>query len=91
MTIDELKQKIELSSGVPAHLLTGETAEELIAQAKAFIAYKEQHKQNDSAAQFSAWFKTQIETDPEENYYIFNAPEADTAKKKFMEWIEQNG
>ena len=40
MSIEELKQIIEQRTGVPASLLTGETAEENIAQAKAILAYK---------------------------------------------------
>lgn len=40
MNTEELKQKIVERVRVPAALLTGETDEELLAQAKAFIAYK---------------------------------------------------
>ena len=35
-----IRQEIEKVSGVPASLLTGETLEENIAQAKAMLAYK---------------------------------------------------
>lgn len=58
MTLDELKQTIEQRTGVPASLLTGETAEEAVAQAKAMLAYKREHEQKrpqTTAEQFSAW------------------------------------
>lgn len=45
MTIEELKQTIEQRTGVPASFLTGETAEENIAQAKALLAYKREAQQ----------------------------------------------
>lgn len=38
MSIDEFKQTIEQRVGVPANHLTGETAEENIAQAKVLLA-----------------------------------------------------
>lgn len=42
MNIFDVKQQIEQRAGVPGILLTGETAEELIAQAKAYLALKKQ-------------------------------------------------
>lgn len=58
MTTEELKQEIEQRTGVPATLLTGETAEENIAQAKAFLAYKreyEQQRPKSNAEKFADW------------------------------------
>lgn len=62
MTIEELKQEIARRTGVPVVLLTGETAEENIAQAKAFLAYKREHQAQQPkshAEQFKAWFNEQ--------------------------------
>ena len=42
MNIFDVKQQIEQRAGVPGILLTGETAEELIAEAKAYLALKKQ-------------------------------------------------
>lgn len=62
MTTEELKQEIAQRTGVPVVLLTGETAEENIAQAKAFLAYKREHeaqRPKSHAEQFKAWFNEQ--------------------------------
>lgn len=62
MTIEELKQEIAQRTGVPVVLLTGETAEENIAQAKAFLAYKREYQAQqpkNHAEQFKAWFNEQ--------------------------------
>lgn len=59
MNIEDLKQNIEQRTGVPAALLTGETAEENIAQAKALLAYRRQSeaaRQKTTAEQFADWF-----------------------------------
>lgn len=40
MNIDELKQRIEQETGIPASLLNNETSEEIIAKAKALLAYR---------------------------------------------------
>ncbi|WP_026499347.1 hypothetical protein [Butyrivibrio sp. WCD2001] len=40
MNTEEIKQAIVQDIGVPADLLTGESPEELIAQSKAYLAYK---------------------------------------------------
>ena len=64
MTLDELKQHIEQRAGVPAALLSGETAEENIAQAKALLAYKKEHtaqQPKSTAKQFADWIGGQIE------------------------------
>lgn len=59
MSIEELKQIIEQRTGVPASLLTGETAEENIAQAKAILAYKrdlDTQTPKTARGQFVEWF-----------------------------------
>lgn len=62
MTIEELRQEIAQRAGVPANLLTGETVEENIAQARALLAYKrdmeEQEQPEDTAGQFARWLRT---------------------------------
>ena len=59
MTIDEIKQTIEKETGLPSGLLTGETLEENIAQAKALLLYKGQKapdtSQKTTAQQFAEW------------------------------------
>jgi len=63
MTIEELKQAIEQRTGVPASLLTGETAEENIAQAKAMLAYKREHEQQrpkSTVEQFADWIGARL-------------------------------
>ena len=42
MSIDELKKDIEQRTGVPAAIIQGETNEEVIAHAKALLAFKMQ-------------------------------------------------
>ena len=64
MNLGELKQRIEQQAGVPAVLLTGETAEENIAQAKALLAYKreyEQQRPKTTAEQFADWIGGELE------------------------------
>ena len=62
MTIEELRQEIAQRASVPANLLTGETVEENIAQARALLAYKrdleEQEQPEDTAGQFARWLRT---------------------------------
>ena len=86
MTIEELKQTIEQRTGVPASLLTGETAEENIAQAEAMLAYKreyEQQRPKTTAEQFSDWIGGQLEERDRQTAAAFGlhyeAPEADPA------------
>lgn len=58
MTTEEVKQEIAQSTGIPVTLLTGETAEENIAQAKALLAYKREHeaqRTKTTSEQFSDW------------------------------------
>lgn len=62
MTVDDVKKTIEQRTGVPAHLLTGETAEEAIAQAKALIAYRNEHeaqRPKHTREQFAEWLQAQ--------------------------------
>ena len=58
MNIDEIKTAIEQGTGVPVSLLTGETAEENKAQAKAILAFKKDYKAQHGSTheQFGAWF-----------------------------------
>ena len=58
MTLEEVKQAIEQHAGVPAALLTGETAEENIAQAKALLAYRREQtpkRPRSPEEQFAEW------------------------------------
>lgn len=55
MTLEELKQTIEQNTGIPAYLLTGETTEENIAQAKALLAYRSEARSNPKDA-FIDWY-----------------------------------
>ena len=68
MTLDEIKLEIEHRAGIPATILNGETAEEVIATAKALNAYRNQHKAGtpkSNAEKFAEWFNQgQPETDP---------------------------
>lgn len=60
MDISELKSEVETRTGVPATLLTGETAEEVIAKAKAILAFKKEQETEapqTTAQQFSKWLK----------------------------------
>lgn len=58
MTIDEIKREIELRTGVPAEMLTGETAEELVAHSRALLAYRRETEEKaplDAKEQFIQW------------------------------------
>lgn len=64
MTTEELKQEIAKQTGIPAALLTGETVEENIAQAKALLAYKREHNAQDpktAQEQFNEWIGGKLE------------------------------
>lgn len=63
MTLDELRAEIETRAGIPATLIHGETAEEVIAQAKALNAYRRDHEQvreKSNAEQFQNLFNTAL-------------------------------
>ena len=60
MDINELKSEVETRTGIPATLLTGETTEEIIAKAKAILAFKKEQEAEapqTTAQQFSKWLK----------------------------------
>lgn len=59
MNNDELKKEIERKTGVPAILLTGETAKENIEQAKVLLTYRIKNQsltQKTNREQFSDWW-----------------------------------
>lgn len=63
MSMTEVNAEIEALTGVPASLLTGETAEENIALARALIAYKNESSTTnpqEPEAQFAEWFKQEM-------------------------------
>ena len=62
MNLEDLKRDIEQRTGVPAALLTGETVEENIAQAKALLAYRRENeatRPKTTAEQFADWLRAQ--------------------------------
>lgn len=69
MNLDELRQTIEQHTGIPAALLIGETAEEVIARGKALLAFKRtddpQHPKTPQA-QFVEAFNNYMGVDPDE-------------------------
>lgn len=63
MNLEEIRAQIEIRSGVPISLLTGETTEEVIAQAKAFISLKREYKQKaakDARTDFAEWASSEM-------------------------------
>ena len=67
MDINELKQEIEQRTGVPATLLTGETAEENISQAKALLVYKKESAGTENVSpreEFTEWMNEKQGIDP---------------------------
>ncbi len=76
VNIDELRQVIEQRTGVPASLLSGDTVEENISQAKLFLAFKkdyEAQRAKSTSEQFEAWYKSQegLE-DPDESDLVLD-------------------
>lgn len=60
MDINELKNEVEARTGIPVSLLTGETSEEVIAKAKAILAFKKEHAAEapqTPAQQFAKWMQ----------------------------------
>ena len=60
MELDALKQLISDKTGIPKDMLTGETAEENVARAKALLAYKKEQGQDSrepksTREQFKEW------------------------------------
>lgn len=61
------KSEISRITGVPEHLLTGETFEENATLATALMAYKKEHSKDTSArAQFAEWLQGQQGTEKED-------------------------
>lgn len=96
MTLEELKQEIAQRTGVQASLLKGETAEENIAQAKAFLAYKREHeaqRPKTAAEQFADWFGGQMEERDRQQAATFGLnytpPEKDAAGAALAEIEER--
>ena len=66
MTLEESKRDIERRTGVPAALLTGESAEENEVRAMALLAYRrevagQKRTPQSTAERFKAWFDAQME------------------------------
>lgn len=63
MDIEELKRTIETRTGVPASLLTAETQEEILAQARAVLNIKPNQTaktEQSTREQFAEWFGLQM-------------------------------
>ncbi len=70
MTNEELKQEIVQRTGIPADLLTGETAEENIVRAKALIKFAKDRtpeQPKSTRESFAAWFNEVQGTEQEDN------------------------
>lgn len=96
MTTEELKQEIAQRTGIPAALLTGETAEENIAQAKALLAYKREHevqRPKTTREQFADWHNEQMdERDRQKAAYLgllYTPSQADPAGAALAEIEER--
>lgn len=81
MTLEDIKKQIEQKTGVPASLLTGETAEEAISQAKALLSYRGQNspeKVKSTEEKFADWFRASqgIEEQDEESAALAEIAEA---------------
>ena len=64
--IDEIKKAIEQRAGIPADLITSETKEGAIAQARELLRYKQQNaaapREKSGREQFRDWFQEQTGT-----------------------------
>lgn len=104
MTLEEVSRKIEQWAGVPAGLLTGETVEENIAQAKALLAYRREQtpKQPQSNEEkFSEWFNQvcgiEVQDDAQKALAEIEAqakaeaatPDLNSPEQQFAEWLKQ--
>lgn len=96
MTTEEVKQEIAQSTGIPVTLLTGETVEENIAQAKAILAYKREHETQQAKTtqeQFSDWLGGRLEGINKQRAAIlgleYTPPEKDTAGAALAEVEKQ--
>lgn len=65
MNMEDVKLRIERDTGVPASLLTGETTEECIVQAKALLTLKRKYEyqppqQKSAQEQFADWMRARL-------------------------------
>ena len=95
MTLEELRKAIEEKTGVPVSLLRGETAEEVVARAKAVLAYKREHeaqRPKTAQEQFADWFGAQLEDMDRRTAELlgrhYEAPQADPAGAALAEVAE---
>lgn len=82
ISLDELKKQIEARTDIPAYLLTGTTAEELLDQARSILKFKQESALKEPKATrdlFAEWHNSQV-GDPE--------PE-DAAEVALSEFAEQ--
>lgn len=97
MTIEELKQTIEQRTGIPKTLLTGETAEEDIAQAKALLAFKKEHEaqrpKKRTAEQFSDWLSVQYGEGLQDtaNAALGEIRDERSTAQQFADWLSRQG
>lgn len=96
MTTEEVKQEIAQRTGIPVTLLTGETAEENIAQAKALLAYKREHeaqRTKTTQEQFGDWLGGRLEGMNKQRAATlgleYTPPEKDTAGAALAEIEER--
>lgn len=102
MDIEELKQEIEDYTGIPADSLTGETAEENIAQAKALLAYKREQGKT-TRDQFTTWMneregkvvpdlagKGLAEIEARIGVEASSLPDNNIFRAQFAEWFKNN-
>lgn len=70
MKAEDVKQEISQRTGIPVHLLTGETPEEDFVRAKALLAFKRDNQKEEPKStnqQFAEWFAAQSGEDPAED------------------------
>lgn len=96
MTTEEVKQEIAQRAGIPETLLTGESVEENIAQAKAILAYKREHetqRTKTTQEQFSDWLGGRLEGMNKQRAATlgleYTPPEKDTAGAALAEIEER--
>lgn len=69
MTLDEFRSEVEQQTGVPASLLDGSTAGEIVTMARTILAYKKEHEQDrpkSTKEQFAAWVDACDGIDPQD-------------------------
>lgn len=70
MKAEDVKREISQRTGIPVHLLTGESPEEDIVRAKALLTFKRDNRQEEpksTSQQFAEWFSAQSGEDPAED------------------------